>query len=129
VNKSRGNGEGCANGDGYMVYRKGKGRLQYGHILVAEKVLGCKLPPDAVVHHIDEDPSNNAPTNLLICTRPYHNLLHARMRALAACGNPDWRKCVVCKEYDDLANMRNYHKVVSYHHAACWNERRREHSS
>lgn len=71
------------------------------HVLVAEKALGKPLPRGAVVHHVDENPRNNAPTNLVVCPdAAYHNLLHQRMRALDACGHVDWRKCWICKEYD-----------------------------
>jgi len=102
------------------------GRQRRVHILLAEQALGRPLPPDVLVHHFDEDRSNNTPSNLLICTRGYHQLLHARMRALAACGNPDWRKCVVCKQYDDLVNMRRPKPGAAPYHPACRSERRRE---
>lgn len=76
------------------------------HILLAEKVLGKPLPKGAVVHHADGNSFNNTLTNLVICPdRAYHNLLHARMRALAVCGHADWRKCSYCKEYDNPENM------------------------
>lgn len=50
------------------------------HRVIAEKVLGRRLKSNEVVHHIDGDGLNNAHTNLLICTKDYHNSLHARMR-------------------------------------------------
>lgn len=56
------------------------GRI-YEHILVASDVLGKLLPPGAVVHHINEDRSDNRHSNLVICQDDaYHKLLHKRMR-------------------------------------------------
>ncbi len=47
------------------------------HILIAEKVLGKLLPDAAIVHHVNEDVSDNRKENLVICEdRAYHNLLH-----------------------------------------------------
>lgn len=76
------------------------------HILIAEKALGKYLPNGAEVHHIDENKLNNRNNNLVICQdRAYHMLLHQRMRALKACGNPNWRHCRRCKKYDDIKNL------------------------
>lgn len=36
------------------------------HRLVAEKTLGRFLTPCEVVHHLDDDPSNNSPDNLMV---------------------------------------------------------------
>jgi hypothetical protein len=72
------------------------------HVLVAERVLGKPLPAGAVVHHVNEDKADNRPANLVICPdHQYHMLLHQRMKARDACGNPNWRKCQFCKQYDD----------------------------
>lgn len=63
------------------------------HIVVAERAFGGPLPAGVIVHHHDEDKSNNANANLVICQdRAYHNLLHVRMRILAAGGDPDTQK-------------------------------------
>lgn len=78
------------------------------HIYVVEKLIG-PLPPNAVVHHIDEDTKNNANTNLVVCQdRAYHNLIHRRIRALRECGNANWRKCSICHQYDEPGNLRIY---------------------
>ena len=72
------------------------------HILIAEKALGKPLPPKAEVHH--HGPKINQ--ELIICQNSgYHHLLHRRMRALAACGHADWRKCKFCKQYDVPENL------------------------
>jgi hypothetical protein len=59
---------------------------KYEHIMIAEQVLGRKLPQygkgdprNLVVHHIDGDKKNNAKSNLLICTHAYHTALHHRL--------------------------------------------------
>ena len=93
------------------------------HIIVAEKVLArCLVPPEEI-HHVDKNPANNAPPNLVICEdRAYHSLLHVRIRALCACGNANWRTCVYCKEHDDPANMYNAPSGHQHYHRRCRNE-------
>lgn len=99
----RENGLGNINKDGYVDIRI-NGDRTYEHILVAEAALGKQLPPGAVVHHIDEDTSNNTPTNLVVCPgEGFHRLIHRRMDARKACGNADWLKCTICKNYDEPA--------------------------
>lgn len=109
--------------DGY-IYSCGK-RTDRGreHVLVAERALGKKLPKGAVVHHIDENRSNNHPSNLCIFpSRAYHALIHARMNALAVSGNANHRKCVYCKTYDDIKNLVINSGNRSVHHRLCHNK-------
>lgn len=54
---------------------------RHEHIVVAEKILGRKLNPDEIVHHIDEDKRNNDPYNLAVMTRSDHTTYHNRLRA------------------------------------------------
>lgn len=121
-------GEAAKRSDGYM--RVGiDGRRVMEHVAIAEKALGKPLPPGAEVHHVDENRANNANTNLVICPdTAYHQLLHRRARALDACGNADWRKCTLCKQYDAPANLiiNGYGHVK---HKTCANEyaKRRHH--
>lgn len=76
------------------------------HVYIAEQVLGRRLPEGVIVHHVNEDKSDNRGINLVICPdRAYHNMIHARMRALAACGNANWIMCGICKKHDDPANL------------------------
>ncbi len=84
------------------------------HILNAEKAFGKPLPPMAVTHHF---PNKTIFTYLVICqNNSYHHILHRRYRAFKACGHANWRKCYICKKYDDPQNLSlnkrsgNYHK-------------------
>jgi hypothetical protein len=75
-------GAGTITKDGYReIYVNGEKIFE--HIYIVEQILGRKLPPGAVVHHVDEDRLNNTPTNLVVCpNQAYHMLLHTRMRKL-----------------------------------------------
>lgn len=98
-------GGGSLRRDGYISIQSNK-VSKLAHIAVAEKALGKPLPKGAEVHHVDGNRSNNAPGNLVICPdKAYHMLLHQRMRAMEACGNPNWRCCRFCGKYDDPANL------------------------
>jgi len=116
--------------DGYMLI------LMQGHpranvngyvrqsIINAEHILGKPIPSEAVVHHYN---GKNNDREIVICQdRAYHNLLHRRMRALAACGNANYLKCSYCKGYDDPSNLIETRHSSAYH-VNCYNEYRREH--
>jgi len=76
-------------------------------VLVAEKATGKSIPRTAIVHHVNEDPTDDKNENLVICNGiAYHLLLHQRKRAYDACGNAGWRKCWICKEYDGPNNLK-----------------------
>lgn len=101
------------------------------HLLVAEKALGKPVPKGVIVHHHNMDQKDNRNFNLVICPdQAYHMLIHARMRALDACGNPNYRPCVYCAKYDDPAAMvpRNWKQrpASKYHHAACAAKKQRD---
>ena len=86
------------------------------HVAIAERTLGKPLPPDAVVHHVDRNPANNTPSNLVVCQdQAYHMILHRRQRALDACGNAAWRRCTFCKQYDAASQMSHHGKSSMYH--------------
>ena len=113
--KNRPSGSGTIMNHGYVMHEI-DGRSVLEHVLVAERALGKRLPKGAVVHHWDEDRQNNEPTNLLICqSHAYHQLIHKRMRAFAACGHADWRKCQVCQKYDDPEKLVIYPNSIVWH--------------
>lgn len=86
----------------------------YEHTLMAERALGKFLPPQVPVHHF---PSIKDFTHLVICQdQAYHMLLHKRMRALRACGHPNWRKCWICGNYDTSENLINTRFRNIYHY-------------
>lgn len=105
------------------------------HVLVAEKALGKYLPRKARVHHQDEDPTNNTPSNLVICENDkYHKLLHVRLRAYRATGNPNSRKCVICGKWDvpgtgDMiwkSTARRINSAGQANHRHCYRKYNRE---
>ena len=94
-------GSGWSDENGYK-YHQENGDRGFEHSNIAEQAIGKPLPRRAVIHHVDENPNNNNPSNLVICpSQAYHMLLHQRQRALRATGHADWRKCPFCKQYDD----------------------------
>ena len=95
------------------------------HRLIVEKVLGYVLSPQIPVHHHDENKSNNANGNLVVCEDlGYHKFLHMRTSALKACGHTHWKKCRYCKEWDDPDNSDMYvFKSNSWHRSCRWVEK------
>jgi HNH endonuclease len=115
--RKRPDGAGALLRNGY-IYLQVDGRRVLQHIYVAEQALGRRLPRGAQVHHVDENRANNRPDNLVICpSAAYHRLIHMRVRALNACGNPNWLKCVYCKRYDAPENL--VLSGTSTRHRAC----------
>jgi len=113
--------------DGYWVVSVGQRRV-LAHIFLAEKALGRALPPGVQVHHVDENPANNAPSNLVICPdAAYHKLLHQRQRAFDASGHYGWRKCQHCGQYDAPENLWTSRKKAA--HRTCSTAARRAHNA
>ena len=70
------------------------------HRLIAERVLGRELPPGVEIHHVNKIRDDNKNSNLVICQdNAYHSLLHKRMRAKEATGNPNSPHCDFCRQY------------------------------
>lgn len=83
----------------------GYGRVKE-HVLIVERVLGKSIPINSIIHHVDENRANNKNDNLVLCQdKKYHRLIHTRLNAFKNCGNANWKKCWICKQYDDLKNL------------------------
>jgi hypothetical protein len=103
--------------DGYVRAYK-DGRRVREHVYVAEKALGKPLPRRAVVHHVNEARTDNRPGNLVICPdQGYHNVIHGRMKALAATGNANSKPCRYCHKYE-LPGML-FAQGTSHYHKRC----------
>ena len=63
--------------EGGYRYLKHDGRKIAEHRLVVEEREGRRLLPGEVVHHVDDNPLNNDPDNLVILSRAEHHRLHA----------------------------------------------------
>lgn len=113
---------------GYVLVRDRDHRRAHGnqireHILVAERALGRPIPRKHPVHHVNGDPADNRPSNLVICEdQGYHMLIHRRTRALAACGHADWLICTICHRYDAPENL-SVGKKRGARHRACHADR------
>lgn len=99
-----------------------EGKHKFKHHIIAEEVLGRKLKDMEMVHHVDGNPKNNNRDNLVICSRPYHNFLHARMKAQKGCGNPNYKRCQFCGEWDDPKNMYVKPHHWEAYHRSCNNK-------
>jgi hypothetical protein len=94
-----------------VVYINNK--IKYLSRLVAEEVLGKPLSDKVEVHHYGKKSEDH---KIVICeNKSYHQLLHQRTRAYKACGHADWRKCWICKRYDNPNNLFIRKRCGSYH--------------
>lgn len=81
--------------DGYEIRNATHKRV---HVETVEAVLGKPLPRGAVVHHVNEDRSDNRNNNLVVLQdRAEHNELHRKLRVRRLGGNP-WtdKVCMDC---------------------------------
>ena len=98
--------------------RATRGGYVYAHILIAETALGKFISREHPIHHFDENMTNNANSNLVICEdHSYHSLLHARARILRAGGNPNTDSiCTKCKQVKPVTEF--------YLERSAWNGRK-----
>lgn len=78
----------------------------YEHVLIAEEILDRSLKEGEVVHHFDENRSNNSPDNLLVLSNPMHGKLHGWLNKYVLIPNEAQSKrmelgcvrCLVCEK-------------------------------
>lgn len=63
----------------YRAYVKSKKKVYMLSRLIMSKKLGRSLKSDEEVHHIDGDPLNDNPDNLVVLSRQDHILLHSKL--------------------------------------------------
>lgn len=120
------NGEGSIRPNGYRMMGINGKRISE-HRLIIGKVLGHPIPEGSIPHHVDENRSHNENNNLVLCDSvSYHKLLHMRMEAIKACGRANWRRCWICREYDDPGNMHISYRPARAYHLRCSNEYQRK---
>lgn len=100
------------------------GIRDYTHRHIARAILDRSLRGEECVHHADGDNFNNALSNLVICPNlAYHNLLHKRMEAFLATGDPNKRKCYLCKTWTDPSFLTQVNRSGKggnfFYHKAC----------
>jgi hypothetical protein len=71
----RGVGKGWIEGGYRYIYADGVKIASHRHIV--EQREGRRLSSNEVVHHVDGNPMNNDPDNLVVLTRAEHQRLHA----------------------------------------------------
>lgn len=71
--------------DKYGTSTRGRNKKQQQEIVLA--VLGRPLKPSECLHHINNDPSNNAHTNLVVCNRAYHRHVFHTLEAQSKISN------------------------------------------
>lgn len=63
-----------------ITSRKEGNNNKFLHRLVFEDYHNCKLDKNDVIHHIDNDPLNNHPSNLICMSRKAHQILHHKYK-------------------------------------------------
>lgn len=101
--------------------RKNSGNV-HEHIIIAEKKLNRKLTKNEVVHHQDENKSNNSPENLFVFkSKSDHSRYHMTNIMIkekdywvsppqkGSPENPYIKKCKVCnKKFESIEQTSNY---------------------
>lgn len=107
--------------DGYINLSVGNSKRRLEHVVIYEKNYGSSLPKGSVIHHKNEDKSDNRLENLMLCKDiAHHREIHKKLNALKACGHENYTKCAFCKKYDDPSTM--FHSTYGQHyHSECRN--------
>ena len=74
----------------------------YEHIIVAEKMLGCELFDNEVVHHKNRDKTNNSPDNLMVFTSNNAHIIFHKGGKLITLDDGT---------YDCISNINYYCKI------------------
>ena len=78
--KIRERGQGTPHNGGYWRF-KIDGKFVMRHRLIAQGKIGRELRTGEEVHHLDEDKSNDSPSNLIVCpNRAAHRAFHRKLR-------------------------------------------------
>jgi hypothetical protein len=62
--------------NGYLEYTTGEHKGRSVHVVEMEKIIGRRITENEVVHHKDENKTNNDPDNLELMTRAEHARHH-----------------------------------------------------
>jgi len=99
------------------------------HVLVMEQAIGGFLPDGAIVHHKNGNKKDNRIENLQLFENIAEHLhAHAVENTFKVCGHSDWRKCWMCKKYDDPENMYISKNGKKSFHLSCQQARRKSRS-
>ena len=104
------------------------GKLVKKHRLIMEQALGRPLLPTEIVHHVDEDPSNNDPSNLEVCASQRE---HTRKHSKAYISETE-RECADChiikpnSHYHFYTNMKSGYRYRKSYCKSCDNARARD---